>query len=139
MLELLQDLWGFMKERKKFWLFPIILFMLLLGLLIIGGQGSAYIGFRVLRGSTVVTQGTNGTGNMINSSFSDYIGSSNITTQAAFNFLDSPNTTSATTYKLQMASTYDSYYAYLNRTANNINAAYTHNGTSTITLMEVAA
>ena len=76
---------------------------------------------------------------MINSSFSDYIGSSNITTQAAFNFLDSPNTTSATTYKLQMASTYDSYYAYLNRTANNINAAYTHNGTSTITLMEVAA
>lgn len=45
MFELFQDLWGFMKERKKFWLFPIILLMLLLGLLIVGGQGSAVAPF----------------------------------------------------------------------------------------------
>jgi len=28
--EFLQELWGFMKERKKFWLLPIILVLVLL-------------------------------------------------------------------------------------------------------------
>jgi len=45
MLELLQDLWGFMKERKKFWLAPIIFVMLLLGALIVLTQGSAIAPF----------------------------------------------------------------------------------------------
>ena len=45
MLELLQDLWGFMKARKKFWLAPIILLMLLLGGLLILAQGSAIAPF----------------------------------------------------------------------------------------------
>jgi len=31
MIDLLSDLWAFMKERKKFWLAPIILLMVLLG------------------------------------------------------------------------------------------------------------
>jgi hypothetical protein len=41
MIDFLQDLWGFMRERKKFWLAPIILVMVLLGALIIVAQGSA--------------------------------------------------------------------------------------------------
>ena len=41
MLELLQDLWAFMRERKKFWLAPIILVMVLLGGLLVLAQGSA--------------------------------------------------------------------------------------------------
>ena len=45
MLELLKDLWGFMKERKKFWLAPIIIIMLLLGALILLTQGSAVAPF----------------------------------------------------------------------------------------------
>ena len=45
MLELLKDLWGFMKERKKFWLAPIILVMLVLGGLIVLTQGSAIAPF----------------------------------------------------------------------------------------------
>ena len=45
MLELLKDLWGFMKERKKFWLAPIIFVMLLLGGLIVLTQGSAIAPF----------------------------------------------------------------------------------------------
>jgi hypothetical protein len=45
MLELLNDLWGFMRERKKFWLAPIILVMLLLGVLIVVAQGSAVAPF----------------------------------------------------------------------------------------------
>ena len=105
----------------------------------LGGAGSSYFGLNLLRGSTVVTQGTHGSGSMTNSSFGDYIESSNIQTQASFNFLDSPNTTSATTYKLQMASVYNGYTIYLNRTHNNVNASYTVNATSTITAMEVAA
>jgi len=41
MTELLKDLWEFMRERKKFWLAPIIIVMLLLGALIVLAQGSA--------------------------------------------------------------------------------------------------
>jgi hypothetical protein len=45
MMDFLVDLWGFMKERKKFWLAPIILVMLLLGVLIVVAQGSAVAPF----------------------------------------------------------------------------------------------
>ncbi|GMQ87342.1 MAG: DUF5989 family protein [Gammaproteobacteria bacterium] len=45
MLDLLKDLWGFMKARKKFWLAPIIIVMLLLGVLIVLTQGSAVAPF----------------------------------------------------------------------------------------------
>jgi Family of unknown function (DUF5989) len=43
--EFLVDLWGFMKERKKFWLLPIILVLTLLGTLIVFTQGSAVAPF----------------------------------------------------------------------------------------------
>jgi hypothetical protein len=45
MIDFLEDLWGFMRERKKFWLAPIILVMLLLGVLIVVAQGSAVAPF----------------------------------------------------------------------------------------------
>ncbi len=45
MLELLQDLWAFMRQNKKFWLAPIIVVMVLLGGLIILAQGSAVAPF----------------------------------------------------------------------------------------------
>lgn len=45
MIDFLQDLWGFMRERKKFWLAPIIIVMVLLGVLIVVGQGSAVAPF----------------------------------------------------------------------------------------------
>lgn len=45
MLELLKDLWGFMRTRKKFWLAPIIIVMLLLGMLIVLAQGSSVAPF----------------------------------------------------------------------------------------------
>ncbi|MCF6191358.1 MAG: DUF5989 family protein [Cocleimonas sp.] len=45
MVDLLQDLWSFMRERKKFWLAPIILVMLLLGALLVLAQGSAIAPF----------------------------------------------------------------------------------------------
>jgi hypothetical protein len=45
MIEFVKDLWDFMRERKKFWLAPIILVMLLLGVLIVVAQGSAVAPF----------------------------------------------------------------------------------------------
>ncbi|MDG1462463.1 MAG: DUF5989 family protein [Gammaproteobacteria bacterium] len=45
MIDFLKDLWDFMKERKKFWLAPIILVMLVLGVLIVVAQGSAVAPF----------------------------------------------------------------------------------------------
>ncbi|MFN9175195.1 MAG: DUF5989 family protein [Synechocystis sp.] len=44
-IELLQDLWGFLKERQKYWLFPLILTLVLLGALIVFTQGSAIAPF----------------------------------------------------------------------------------------------
>ena len=45
MWDLLTDLWAFMRERKKFWLAPIVVVLLLLGVLIVLGQGSAVAPF----------------------------------------------------------------------------------------------
>lgn len=39
------ELWAFMKERKKFWLLPIFVVLLLLGTLIVLTQGSAVAPF----------------------------------------------------------------------------------------------
>lgn len=43
--EFLSELWAFMKERKKFWLLPIFMVLLLLGTLIVLMQGSAVAPF----------------------------------------------------------------------------------------------
>ena len=45
MIDLLKDLWGFMKARKKFWLAPVIIVMLMLGVLLVLTQGSAVAPF----------------------------------------------------------------------------------------------
>ncbi len=45
MLDFVSELWAFMRERKKFWLLPIILFLLFLGVLIVATQGSAVAPF----------------------------------------------------------------------------------------------
>jgi len=44
-MSLLKELWSFLSFRKKFWLAPIILVMLLLGLLLISAKGSVFAPF----------------------------------------------------------------------------------------------
>jgi len=44
-MSFLKELWKFLRVRKKFWLAPIILVMLLLGALLIFAQGSAVAPF----------------------------------------------------------------------------------------------
>ena len=45
MFDLLKDLWLFMRIRKKFWLAPIVLILLLLGAFLVVMQGSALAPF----------------------------------------------------------------------------------------------
>ncbi len=45
MLDLFSDLWAFMRERKKYWLAPIIIVMVLLGALLVFAQGSVVAPF----------------------------------------------------------------------------------------------
>jgi hypothetical protein len=45
MLDFMKDLWGFMRERKKFWMAPIIIVLVLLGVLIVLAEGSAIAPF----------------------------------------------------------------------------------------------
>jgi hypothetical protein len=44
-LSILSEFWEFMKVRKKWWLAPIILFLVLLGALILLTEGSAIAPF----------------------------------------------------------------------------------------------
>jgi len=45
MLDFMKDLWDFMRVRKKFWMAPIIIVLVLLGMLIVLAQGSAIAPF----------------------------------------------------------------------------------------------
>jgi hypothetical protein len=42
---LARELWAYMRERKKWWLVPILLVLLLVGLLLVFAQGSALAPF----------------------------------------------------------------------------------------------
>ncbi len=44
-MDFIKDTWGFLKVRKKFWLLPIILTLLLFGVLIILAGGTAIAPF----------------------------------------------------------------------------------------------
>jgi len=44
-MHFLQDLWGFLKVRKKFWLLPLIITLLFFGVLVVLTSGSAIAPF----------------------------------------------------------------------------------------------
>ena len=86
--------------------------------------------FNLVRNGTSIGVGTGGT---YNSTFiTSCIGNSNYMMTPTFNYLDSPATTSAITYKLQLFSDAD---ASVNKRVPNSTFATT----STITVMEIAA
>ena len=45
MADFVLELWAFMRERKKFWLLPMIIILLILGVLIVLTQSSAIAPF----------------------------------------------------------------------------------------------
>jgi len=44
-MELLKELWVFLRTRKKYWLWPVFVMMAVLGVLIVLAQGSAVAPF----------------------------------------------------------------------------------------------
>jgi hypothetical protein len=57
---------------------------------------------------------------------------------SAFEFLDSPSSTSALTYKIQLASNVSGQTSSVNRWHNDLDSNTRIRGVSTITVMEVA-
>jgi len=45
MIELIKDIWDFLKIRKKYWLAPLIITIVLMGFLIVFTQGSVVAPF----------------------------------------------------------------------------------------------
>jgi len=44
-MDFIAELWRFMWSRKKFWLFPVVIMLVLLGTLVVLSQGSAIAPF----------------------------------------------------------------------------------------------
>ena len=105
-----------------------------------GGETNVYGALYVLRNSTNVVVGTYPTGNQIAATFGVGAPSDSYKIASASHiYLDSPNTTSAITYKVQAASTYNSLQLTINAPFQTDNVSYIIGGTSTITVMEIAA
>jgi len=104
------------------------------------GGGAAYVQGFMKRDSTTLLPGTHGTGNMVNCTFGrSGTGSAYYVENVGFTYLDSPSSTSELTYKVQMGKGDGSYEVYVNRPATLDNQPYNTLGSSTLTVMEVAA
>ena len=106
----------------------------------VGGETS-YIGFNIKRDSTLiaVTAGVDGNDNRHQGTFATTVSGNSTLRTIGFSFLDTPNTTSAVTYKIFTISTYNSNPVSINRTHATGDASYNQGGTSTITAIEIAA
>lgn len=99
-------------------------------------DGSAsIIGIALLRGSTVIGSGA-AAGSRIQTSTGSIV-NENRGGPHSFMFLDSPNTTSSTTYKLQMFT--HTATVYVNRSYTDTDSGAYFRTASTITVMEIAA
>ena len=103
-----------------------------------GRSGQSRANFRLMRGSTAICIGDTA-GGRARSTFAIYRPNDNHTTESAsMTHLDSPATTSAVTYKLQIVSGNNSGAVSVNR-AYSWSDAFAHGATaSSITVMEVS-
>jgi hypothetical protein len=93
---------------------------------------------RLVRNSTAIAIGDVAGSRTQTTSNSFATGTNFVVDMQNMNFLDSPTTTSATTYKLQIQSDNSSTQS-VNRNVRDDNASYEPRGVSTITVMEIAA
>ena len=102
------------------------------------GGNNSLVKFRIVRGTTAIGIGANtnvGSRTRATTGGHTHALDANRAINASMTFLDTPSTTSATTYKIQ-AFIYAGVH-YVNRTYNDTNANYTGRTISTITLMEI--
>jgi len=104
--------------------------------------GERYAAAKLFRDSTQIALGdAGGSRSQVWFSSNTVNGQNNAFTmfQSSGSFLDSPATTSATTYKVKCAGTATSTdIVVINRTGPDNDANYPHRGASTLTLMEIA-
>jgi hypothetical protein len=93
---------------------------------------------QLVRDSTTIGVG-DAAGSRVQASASFSAVTENVVDTASINFLDSPATTSATTYKIQVRANQGANNVYVNRTKNDTNGAITSRTISTITVMEISA
>ena len=105
---------------------------------------SRYVFFQFVRDSTPIAVGTDATDTRENVTMTS--GSNNVITydnlilrNQSMAILDSPATTSATTYKIQGKVSYSTGNFYINRCVYDADQTYIMRAASTITLMEVSA
>ncbi len=104
---------------------------------VVGDSGVASAMWQLVRGSTAIAIG-DAEGSRIRSTGVAYTGDTNTNFSGSINFLDSPSTTSATTYKCQVKIA-DVGTAYVNRSEGfGDNSGHSVNA-STITVMEILA
>ena len=109
-----------------------------------GSGNDRYNAFRLYRGSTAIGIGDAGSGSEERMSFSfdsnQSAGDDNyVNHNAGITYLDSPSTTSSTTYSLKFRRTHGSGTFYLNRPVYiDTGYAYTRYSISSITVMEIA-
>jgi len=103
-----------------------------------------YAAFQFVRGSTAIAVGTDATDTR--EAVTMTTGSNNVITydnlilrNQSMSILDSPATTSATTYKVQGKVTYSTGNFYINRCVYDTDQTYIMRAASTITLMEISA
>lgn len=105
-----------------------------------GGVGNAYGYFLLLRGSTSLVVGNGASNSQVNTFISSgYIDGVAAMRGGSNSYLDSPSTTSSTTYKIQFASANSSNSFYINRQSSTDNGGYVQFPVSSITLLEIAA
>ena len=100
-----------------------------------GTSGFAYT--KLLRGSTSIFVGDTA-GSRISASNGGTSISSNVTSKHSIQFLDSPATTSATTYKIQAYAQVGTAQIYVNRSYTDTDNTGSSREASSITVMEIA-
>lgn len=102
-----------------------------------GSSSSQGTNIRLVRNSTNIAIG-DAAGSRTQVTTSSFATGTNLVVDIqSMNFLDSPATTSATTYKLQIQSDNSSTQS-VNRNVRDDNASYEPRGVSTITVMEIS-
>jgi len=91
---------------------------------------------RLVRDSTAINIG-DAAGSRTQATFGQYAGAPDGSDTSAVDFIDSPSTTSATVYKIQMR--LNSSTGYINRSSTDSDTSAYYRTTSTITVMEIGA
>jgi hypothetical protein len=108
-------------------------------MLSISGGGMEGFRYQLVRGSTAIAIGTGSIGSRTAASGAGSNRNYDELENACSNFLDSPSTTSATTYKVQVSTGQNSTDSKINATRNDPDSSYGIRTASTITVMEVSA